>query len=301
MRYSLSGAVILACAAMACGGGSTRGTSDITGDSIVDSGPATDIGPPFIDTVLTKDELKAGETTKVNCEGHGFDPGNVEIRVWTLIKPPAEVDVAEVDVAEADVAEADVAEGIAVSDAAIGQPDTGGWTGQLPEGVTLDKAVLRFTIVGSYAVQCTAPDEGMQDDTPAQVLVGPGNPLNVETEVSTHEVTAGEWVDVTCSAWDAYGNQVEQPVLPVVKPAEGTTTSGLSVRLTVAVPHEIACAVQNTSVMDVTPEVVNVKANVPKKIYTIVDPEHFTSSAALPTISTTRCQGCPCPCICLPT
>ena len=258
MRYLRLTATFLSIAFLACGGGSTKGPADALVDSI-DTPSKTDLGPPFIDTVLSKDEVKAGETIKVDCQGHGFDPSDVEIHVWALVKPPA----------------AEMAEGLPVADASVEEPDLGSWTGEMPEGATLENNILRFTVVGSYAVACLAPEAGLEDETAAQVLVDPGNPLNVETTVSTHEITAGEWVDVTCKAWDAYGNEVEEAILPMVTPADGTKISGLSVRLTVAIPHEIACAVQNTSVVDATPEVVTVNANVPKKIYTLVTPEHF--------------------------
>lgn len=251
-------AVGLVC--IACGGGSTRGPGDVITDTAPDVKPPDDLGPPYIDTTLTKDEVKAGDSVKVSCDGHGYDPGDVEIQVWEVVKPPAVEESAE---------------GILAPDAATEPIDTGSWTGEFPEGATLDGNILRFTIIGSYAVACVAAEAGLEDETPAQVLVIPGNPLKVETTVSAHEVTAGDWVDVTCKAWDAYDNEVEQPVLPVVTPVDGTTISGLSVRLTVAIPHDIACAVSNTSVMDSTPEVVQVKANVPKKIYTFVTPEVF--------------------------
>ena len=64
------------------------------------------------------------------------------------------------------------------------------------------------TRAGSLEVACAFPSLGLADTTPAIVTVDPGAPARVVAIADRDELVAGETVQVTCEAVDAYGNPV---------------------------------------------------------------------------------------------
>ncbi len=253
---------------LSCGGGSTPGPRDGTSgddlhDASQDHGLPDDV-PPSIDTHLSADQVRAGEWVDVTCEGVGFHPKKVVVRVWEA--PPQEIPPEGGDQASS-------------PDAQVG-PDAFTPPEEPPEGVTVQDGRIVATRVGRYLVRCEAPDASLVDETPAGLVVTPAAPFTVETAVEPHDIKAGEWVTVTCQGFDAYGNEVDGPFAPVTTPNEGVTTSGMTVQLTKARPHRIACSVVGAPVSDPTPEEVTVRANVPKKIYTSVTPDTFQAGGS---------------------
>jgi hypothetical protein len=236
---------------LSCGGGSNGGDLDAFVSAEQDTTPPE----PGIDTVLSTSAVKAGGRVDVQCTGYGFNPETV----WFVVRvatPDPEGDP-EQDPAEEDL-EGD--EG----------PDP-----TMPEGVTRDGGSLRFNFTGDYTVACYAPDKGFMDETAAPLVVSPGSAVRIETVVEPTDLKAGEWANLTCEAWDAFGNEVTYGLVPQVSPSAGVRISGLAVQFTKIGTYDVACAVQDTAIRDSTPEKVTVTSNVPKKIRTIVQPSTF--------------------------
>ncbi len=268
MKSPAIGNLLVVLSLAACGGGSTPGPGDanapdsgVGGVQDQDPGTPGDVAPT-IDTRLSAEAVRAGDPVDVACEGVGFNPKKVVIRVWEAPPPEAPPTVPEGGDA-------------ATAPDATAAPDPFTPPEEPPEGVTVQDHRIVATRTGLFRVRCEAPDAGLVDETPAGFVVTAAAPFSVETAVEPHDIRAGEWVTVTCTGWDVYGNEVDGPFAPITTPNEGITTSGLTVQLTKAVLHRIACGVVGAPVSDPTPEEVTVRANVPKKIYTSVTPDTF--------------------------
>lgn len=239
--------------AVACGGGGGPGTADPGPLGDIDTTPPV----PGIDTVVSTTAVKAGGEVAVQCTGYGFDPGAVQLIVRVQDDAPA--------------IPADTSEEVGGPDAVEPPPD-GPPDPTLPDGVTRDGMTLRFTKADRYLVACYAPAEDMLDDTPARVVVSPGNAVDIETAVEPAELKAGGRITLTCTAVDAFGNAITYNLVPSIVPSTGVAVSGLSAQLTVVGTYQVACAVKDTAIVDQTPETVVVTPNLPKKIVTRLDP-----------------------------
>jgi len=250
----------------ACGGGSTVGFQDVPRADRGGNADFSDLDAlaraDSIDTELSSPQVRAGDSVQVTCTGHGFNPKKVVIRVFTAMGSETPAGPPEGADGTADAAET-------------------GWVLQeATEGVTVQDDLVTITRVGSYAIRCEAPEAGLVDETPAGLVVTAADAQAVETAVEPHEIKAGEWVAVTCHALDRYGNVVDGPFAVLTTPSDGVTASGLSVQLTRAIPHDVACTMIGSAVRDWTPEQVIVHPNVPKKIYTKVTPETFQAGGS---------------------
>jgi hypothetical protein len=262
MSLRLLATAILAAAFAACGGGTGPEPSDVLPDTVKDVQEATEAAAATIDTQVSVGTVQAGETVTVTCTGTGFDSVKAKFVVREAVEAP-EGQGGDAGPGVPEVVEAPPIEY---------PPDTA-----LPPGVVVQDHQVRFTRVGAYAIACYSDDAQIVDQTPADVVVDPGPPASIDTKVEPHEIKAGEWVNATCSVSDAYGNEVEAPLSIVVKPTEGVTVSGMSAQLTKATPHSVACAVSEGGIVDLSPEAVQVSPNVPKQVFTSVEPETFAA------------------------
>ncbi|MBP7125152.1 hypothetical protein KBD49_02180 [Myxococcota bacterium] len=262
MRFPAAVRASLCLLAVACGGGSPSGTPDLGSPDVPeDQAPPV----PSIETLLDATTIKAGQWVQVSCSGFGFDRDRVELVVQEVAAPPAQ-DAPAADPGASpttqDAAQADVPPDL--------PPDL-----TLPAGVTRDGMRLRFERTGPYLVACFASDADLLDPTPARLLVRPGTAATIDTAVDREEVKAGEWVVVTCSGQDMYGNPLESEMVPVVTPPGGVQITGLTFQPTRAGEVQVACAVKDTSLQDQTPARVRVIPNLPRRIVTLVDPLSF--------------------------
>lgn len=67
---------------------------------------------------------------------------------------------------------------------------------------------LRGHLARDYEITCFVPSLGLRDATPADWTVFAASPERVTTQLSTDELSAGGEVEVTCEAFDRYGNAV---------------------------------------------------------------------------------------------
>jgi len=153
------------------------------------SGPSQDLDlPPLpveVDTVLSVEQVAAGETLRVSCR--------------VLDEDGVEVD--------------------GVNTNFVVHPEVG-W-----EAVEDDPTELMPHLVGEYHVTCQAPAVGLVDSEPAVLNVGPGPVDTVLTELDWDTIVAGGSAQATCSAYDAFGNIVPlaEPVLVSEPSGEGIT------------------------------------------------------------------------------
>ncbi len=69
---------------------------------------------------------------------------------------------------------------------------------------------------GNASIACMIPQLGLVDTTPVDVIITPGDPFTVITEVDTLTMTAGDTATVSCSAYDEFGNFIEEPELDLL-------------------------------------------------------------------------------------
>ncbi len=263
MKLSLRGFVLPIFLAASCGGGGNPGLPDQgTSDQGLDAPPPV----ASLNTEVSMSGPKAGQVVEVTCFGNGFNPTQMELVVREDTSTPAP---APADASPGEDASAGEPDSVYLgADEAL--PDLG-----LPEGVTRDGMMLRFTRVDVFTVACFAPDARMIDRSPAKVNVRAGSPASVETVVEPTTIKAGENVVVTCTGVDAYGNPLDSALIPVITPSTGVTILGTSVTFTKAGTYQIACGVRDSSVVDTSPVEVTVEPNLPRKILTTVTPDTF--------------------------
>ncbi|MGF1464524.1 MAG: hypothetical protein ACFCGT_00190 [Sandaracinaceae bacterium] len=99
------------------------------------------------------------------------------------------------------------------------------------------------TRAGTLEVSCQVPDLRLQDDSPALVEVGPGDPAVVETRLDRSSIVAGQGVVATCAATDAFGNPVPdaRPALRAEPDDPGTEIEGLGATFTRAGRYDVSC------------------------------------------------------------
>jgi hypothetical protein len=124
---------------------------------------------------------------------------------------------------------------------------------------------------GSTRVTCSYA--GLVDKAPPTVMVTPGAPATVATEVSRTSVVAGDGgTEVTCVAHDAAGNLVvtpsPAPAITLANPSAGTVF-GKSVLFTQAGTQTVSCVLVGATT---TPATVTVSAAAPHSIELSLSP-----------------------------
>lgn len=243
--------------AAACANGSA--TSTAAGSSASGSGAAANVDPKLL--VLRTDpgsgEVRAGMQAKVQCRA---------------FLPP-------VKGAAADQTGAEVALPGPATLAVVAGP-----AGPL----AIKDGQLILGKVGEYKVQCQVPSLGLLDATPPTLYVIAGLPTALDTLwVGLHgqpptpqpaQVTAGSLVQCACSAHDAYGNAIVSGFSLQVAPDQGTAPGGLVAPALKAGSLQLACEVDGTA--DKTPLTLQVAADVPRHLFTLLEPAQIVAGNA---------------------
>ncbi|MSQ82987.1 MAG: hypothetical protein EXR77_08745, partial [Myxococcales bacterium] len=139
---------------------------------------------------------------------------------------------------------------------------------------------LRLAKTGSYVVACKIATLGLQDVIPPTLYVVPGPPVAVDTawvgiygqppSPQPAQVTAGSLLQCACTAQDSYGNAFEHGFALAVAPDQGVAPSGLVAAAIAAGPLQIAC--ENEGLTDKTPISIAVIADVPRHLFTLLEP-----------------------------
>ncbi len=148
---------------------------------------------------------------------------------------------------------------------------------------------VTFGLVGAYQVACRIPSLNKADDSPATLYVVPGTPVSIDTQLigfygqppqtpPPDQVTAGSMLAFGCSAVDALGNAISQGFSLIASPAQPTPPSGLVLAATTAGPLAVACA--NKGLVDATPVQLKVVADVPRHLFTLLEPDKIQAGNA---------------------
>jgi hypothetical protein len=110
---------------------------------------------------------------------------------------------------------------------------------------------------GAVQASCTFPSLGVGDATGASITITPGPVASVDTALSTTALVAGNDVTATCTAYDAFGNEVPDamPTLTAAPTDGGNTLTGLQGTFTRAGLFELACTVPGATTHPVQIEV----------------------------------------------
>ncbi len=102
---------------------------------------------------------------------------------------------------------------------------------------------LRPERTGTLEVACSIPSLGLVDNTPATLEVTPGPPFTMVATLDQDAIEAGEFVQVSCTALDEYGNLIpEQPYEVTTDPAgSGVEIDREYVIATRADVYEVRC------------------------------------------------------------
>jgi len=104
---------------------------------------------------------------------------------------------------------------------------------------------LTLETVGEYGLTCVTVEGGLEDESPASLVVTLGPVVKVITEVAPGTVIAGEDAEGYCTLEDAFGNQeaVEEPEIDA-DPAEGINIDGGAISTKVPGEYVLSCAAE---------------------------------------------------------
>ncbi len=104
---------------------------------------------------------------------------------------------------------------------------------------------------GQSAVACQAPQLGLTDLEPAEILIEPGPVHTTTTTLSDNQIVAGQSVDATCEAYDAFGNSIDDASFELVadtsSPGIVIDNQGLNASITTAGVFVFDCHVEGAS------------------------------------------------------
>jgi len=241
----------------ACGNGSHAGT--VAGGTAGTTGTTAQVDPKtlVVRTDLGLGEVRAGLPAKVQCRA--FLPaakGAAAGDTGAEVALPAPATLAVV-------------------------------AGPAPPLGIMDGAVT-LAKVGAYQVQCRVPSLGLADAVPPTLYVVPGVPVWIDTAwVGLHgqppstqppQVPAGSLVQCACAAVDGYGNGITGGFSLQVAPDQGTPPGGLVAPALKAGPLHLAC--ETDGVADKTPLGVQVVADVPRHLFTLLEPPQIVAGNA---------------------
>lgn len=153
------------------------------------------------------------------------------------------------------------------------------------EPLDITGTTLRLSRVGTWHVACALPSVHLTDATPAAVQVASGPPHVIDTFLPLtakgqplSEVVAGTPVAVTCTAADSYGNDITSGFSLDIDPAPQPKPGGTTVTLKKVGSYQIACQVEG--VADTTPVTLTVGVDVPRHLFTVLDPDTIEAGHA---------------------
>lgn len=132
-------------------------------------------------------------------------------------------------------------------------------------------------VARTYELTCVAEEFGLVDSTPALWTVIPSAPALtlsklVQEGVPVEQVSAGEWIEVECEAFDAFGNQVDAIFTERVEPqALGVDRIGARWRMNRSGQYAVYC--DAPGVEDSRPSFIEVSSGLPRRLTLALDPD----------------------------
>ena len=143
--------------------------------------------------------------------------------------------------------------------------------------------------VGVYRVACQVPTYKLVDDSPADLEIAAGLADSLDTILlpaagappgtpGPTDVVANTPVEVTCTARDKYGNDVESGFSLLVTPTSAPQPKAWIVQFKKAGDYQIACIVDGKA--DPTPAPLHVHPDVPMHLFALLDPPEIEAGGA---------------------
>jgi len=199
------------------------GTSAIPADDATGDGQVIPPELTFVETAVGPTVIGAGESTLVTCSGKD------QYEAPFTPELPFEFDVFDAN-------------------------------NNLPAGVTIDNMRVTVANAGVIRVRCRYPGTPpMVDQSPVSLTVQSGPPIAIRTTILRTSLTAGERINVACSARDNQDNATSAEIVVQVTPDDGVTTTNNSVRFIRVGTFEVRCALPDNSLVG-NAIAVNVKA-----------------------------------------
>lgn len=217
------------------------GTAAVDGDD-AGGGPAAPPSIARVTTRLSQDAIPAGTSTTVTCAA--FDQYDAPFAAPLAFK---------------------------VTDA----------SGDAPDGLTIDGAIVTATFAGTYRVICAHDGTpAIQDASPPTLRVTPGDAATVRTVILDPTVTAGTRVNVACSVADSEGNRAPGETVVRVTPETGVTVDGKVAYFETSGTYSVACSLADGAIVSAEPVEVTVEPAELAEIAATVTPEAITAGAS---------------------
>ena len=187
-----STAVLAAIALLAAGCGSTDDTSDSDDSFVNNQSPNTGENnqdePPGDPTVVSPERIDAVDTVAPDTVQAG---DTIDIECIYLDASGEQVTPSETPPTRA----------ATFPDTAFDENDDG------------DMIAVQ---AGDAQAACQVPSLGLVDEDPAAITITPGDVYTTTADVETYQVVAGTTVDMTCGAFDEFGNTIEDADFEIV-------------------------------------------------------------------------------------
>ena len=132
-------------------------------------------------------------------------------------------------------------------------------------------------VARSYELTCIAAEYGLIDSTPALWTVTPSQPALSIARLSqdgapVERIRAGERVEVTCQAFDAYGNPSDATFTEQIEPSSlGVERVGPTWRFDRAGQYQVTC--EAPGVEETRPALLEVSAELPRRVTLDLEPD----------------------------
>ena len=155
--------------------------------------------------------------------------------------------------------------------------------GGAAEGVAIAGDKLTVTRAGSYLVGCTLHGGKVKDDSPATLLVRPGQAIQVSAKVDPTKIGAGAKSTILGSGKDSHGNEIASDTegwSATIEPSDAGVVSGLEVEGRKVGTAKVFCELAAAAEAESTPASLEVIAGAPAKTLATVTPAKFVAGDA---------------------
>lgn len=126
---------------------------------------------------------------------------------------------------------------------------------------------------GNASVSCVIPSLSLIDATPADLTITPGTPYTIITEADTLTIRAGEQVNVTCTAYDQFGNYVPDPEMEVLVDPFGDGVQVFDTRIVITRAGLVTLTCSADGAVELISELIEVQPGLPASLAVGLEPD----------------------------
>lgn len=126
---------------------------------------------------------------------------------------------------------------------------------------------------GNASVSCVIPSLSLIDATPADLVIDPGPPYTILTEADTLTIMAGEQVNVSCTAYDRFGNYVPDADLDVLVDPFGEGVQVFDTRIIITRTGLFTLTCSADGAVELLGELIEVQPALPAALVVGVNPD----------------------------